>query len=131
MKQFFTSRRIFLANVLTFFVIVIAGFIKFLIYPNKKGVSVVTIDKNNLRKGVNHFPEYSIIILNFDKIEILSDICTHLGCKVNFLKDKNIFQCPCHKSEYSIYGKVIKGPAKKDLKKLKFKIINNKIKIII
>ncbi len=131
MKQFLTSRRIFLINVLTFFVVLIAGFIKFLIYPNKKGISIVTIDKKNLKKGVNHYPEYSIIILNFEKIDILSDVCTHLGCKVKFLEERKIFQCPCHKSEYSIYGKVIKGPAKKNLKRLKFKILNNKIKIII
>ena len=43
--------------------------------------------------------------------------CTHLGCKVNFHEEENLVECPCHQSRFTIDGKVIHGPAKKDLVK--------------
>jgi Rieske Fe-S protein len=46
---------------------------------------------------------------------ILSAICTHLKCKLNLSDDKSKFECPCHHSEFSLDGKVLKKPAKKDL----------------
>lgn len=126
------SRRFFLINICIFFTAVVNGIVKFLTFPVKKGKSVIAIELNNLKEGINHFPEYSVIILKKNnKIVAMSDICTHLGCKIKFIKDKNIFQCPCHRSEFSIYGKVIKGPAKKNLKRLKFRIMNRKIKVIV
>ena len=126
------SRRFFLINIFIFLAVVFAKILKFLTFPVKKGKSVIEIELNNLKEGVNHFPDYSFLILKKkNKIIAMSDICTHLGCKINFIKDKNIFQCPCHRSEFSIYGRVIKGPAKKNLKRLKFKVMNKKIKIIV
>lgn len=41
--------------------------------------------------------------------------CTHLGCRVNFLEDKQIIECPCHQSRFTRQGRLISGPAKKDL----------------
>ena len=92
------------------------------------GVKIVKIDIDKLKEPVNEFPEHSIIIVKEkDKILVLDNTCTHLGCKVKYIKEKNYYQCPCHKSIFNIYGKVIKGPAKKDLKRLSFKIVNEKI----
>ena len=45
----------------------------------------------------------------------ISRTCTHLGCRVNFLEDKQIIECPCHQSRFTPEGKLISGPAKKDL----------------
>jgi cytochrome b6-f complex iron-sulfur subunit len=45
----------------------------------------------------------------------ISRTCTHLGCRVNFLEDKQIIECPCHRSRFTAEGKLISGPAKKDL----------------
>jgi len=41
--------------------------------------------------------------------------CTHLGCRVNYSKEDNLFICPCHGSRYTLDGGVIRGPAKTDL----------------
>lgn len=46
---------------------------------------------------------------------VLSSICTHLKCKVEFDSGDSKFHCPCHGSEYDINGEVLKKPAKKDL----------------
>lgn len=41
--------------------------------------------------------------------------CTHLGCRVNYHEQDNILECPCHQSRFSPDGKVVHGPAKRDL----------------
>ena len=50
-----------------------------------------------------------------DKISVLSPICTHKHCTVEYNPDEKLIICPCHGSTYDLNGKVLKGPAKKDL----------------
>lgn len=59
-------------------------------------------------------PEFVLFETSSGPIAI-SRTCTHLGCRVNYLKDKKLFLCPCHQSKFSNTGKYISGPAKKDL----------------
>ncbi len=40
----------------------------------------------------------------------LTAVCTHLGCIVKWLPDKDEFLCPCHGGRYSPTGKVLGGP---------------------
>lgn len=42
---------------------------------------------------------------------ILSPICTHLGCHVDWIQADNQFHCPCHGSVYTIDGLNVSGPA--------------------
>ena len=48
------------------------------------------------------------------KLVALSSYCTHRICKVNPQKD-HTFLCKCHGSTFTEEGKVIEGPAKRDL----------------
>lgn len=45
----------------------------------------------------------------------VSRLCTHLGCRLNFVEQENILLCPCHQSRFSPRGKLLGGPAKRDL----------------
>ncbi len=45
----------------------------------------------------------------------VSRTCTHLGCRVNFLEDQQLIECPCHQSRFSEQGKRLRGPAERDL----------------
>ena len=40
----------------------------------------------------------------------LSATCSHLGCLVNYHKDKREFICPCHGGRYDLTGKNTAGP---------------------
>jgi cytochrome b6-f complex iron-sulfur subunit len=54
--------------------------------------------------------------------------CPHLGCMLEELEDN--FICPCHGSEFSKYGSLIKGPAEQDLTSLSVEV-NPEGKIIV
>src|SRR6266850_745797 len=47
----------------------------------------------------------------------LSAVCRHLGCIVDWNSFENTWDCPCHGSRYDAMGKVIQGPANRDLEK--------------
>lgn len=55
-----------------------------------------------------------VFIFSTDKgLHAISSVCTHLGCIVNITEWG--FQCPCHGSRYNQNGKVIGGPAPRNL----------------
>jgi Rieske Fe-S protein len=41
---------------------------------------------------------------------VLSATCSHLGCLVNYHKEKQEFVCPCHGGRYDLSGRNIAGP---------------------
>lgn len=53
-----------------------------------------------------------------DNQEAISLTCTHQGCTVKMAEDGQ-FHCPCHGAVFTADGKVVKGPAKRDLAKFK------------
>lgn len=55
--------------------------------------------------------------------------CTHKSCELNV--GGGIYSCPCHGSEFTTEGKVITGPADRDLKTYKIEIDNENIYILI
>lgn len=60
---------------------------------------------------------------------VLSRVCTHLGCLVNYSKSRQLLICPCHNGIYDLDGNVVSGPPPRPLEKLPFKIEGGNIKI--
>ncbi len=56
-----------------------------------------------------------ILFAREEQVWAVSRSCTHLGCRVNFLEDRQLIECPCHQSRFTEQGKRLSGPAKRDL----------------
>ncbi len=50
-------------------------------------------------------------------VHLLSPACTHLGCHVSWNRAEASWDCPCHGSRFAGDGRVIQGPAAKDLER--------------
>lgn len=53
------------------------------------------------------------IIREKDDVYALNLVCTHLGCTINVTP--TAFVCPCHGSSFDRQGRVLKGPANRQL----------------
>jgi glycine/D-amino acid oxidase-like deaminating enzyme/nitrite reductase/ring-hydroxylating ferredoxin subunit len=49
------------------------------------------------------------------QIHVLSPVCSHAGCRVQWNQFERTWDCPCHGGRYSALGKRIYGPPPKDL----------------
>jgi glycine/D-amino acid oxidase-like deaminating enzyme/nitrite reductase/ring-hydroxylating ferredoxin subunit len=49
------------------------------------------------------------------RLHFVSAECTHLKCIIKWNGDEKSWDCPCHGSRFTYDGKVINGPANKDL----------------
>jgi menaquinol-cytochrome c reductase iron-sulfur subunit len=63
--------------------------------------------------------EVSVFVTTTDGVEfsVLSNICTHLGCRVRWVEDESGFFCPCHNAVFGPDGGVLTGPPPRPLDK--------------
>lgn len=52
----------------------------------------------------------------------LSNICTHLGCRVRWIADQSQFFCPCHNAVFDREGNVVAGPPPRPLDRYQVKV---------
>ena len=63
-----------------------------------------------------------------DSFTALTAVCTHEGCVVSNFQS-GTYQCPCHGSQYSTSGAVLKGPATRALAQFTTRFTNNVLTI--
>lgn len=81
---------------------------------------VISFPAADVPAGTAKFFEYKgrtavIIRQKNQALVALSAVCTHLGCVVQWQKEKEEFLCPCHAGRFSVTGLVLGGPPPKPL----------------
>ena len=56
---------------------------------------------------------------------VMSNICTHLACRVRWIEERQEFFCPCHNGVYDKAGNVLAGPPPRPLDRYEVKIEND------
>lgn len=69
-------------------------------------------DLPNLKVVAEGIAPYPAVVMGF---VMFSSICPHLGCRFNWDAALNKFACPCHGSQYTMYGEHVAGPAPRGL----------------
>ena len=99
----------------------LGGLIRYLSYPfdptppSEFDIGPAVDYPINSRTILAHIP--AIVIHDQNGLRAISLACTHLGCMI---EQRNFgFECPCHSSRYDINGKLLKGPANRDLPRLR------------
>lgn len=49
------------------------------------------------------------------ELRVVSPVCTHMGCYVTWNPAETSWDCPCHGSRFGTDGRVLQGPAVRDL----------------
>ncbi|MBD2483597.1 ubiquinol-cytochrome c reductase iron-sulfur subunit [Planktothrix sp. FACHB-1365] len=64
---------------------------------------------------------------NSQDIFVVNPTCPHAGCVVKWKGNKEEFLCPCHGSQFTANGQLMKGPAHQGLKPYIAKVEGNLI----
>jgi len=64
-----------------------------------------------------------------EQYQVLSAICTHLGCSVNWDETKKQYLCPCHDAQFAPDGKVLGGPPPSPLAKLESRVTDGQLEV--
>lgn len=60
----------------------------------------------------------------------MSNICTHLGCRVRWIDERQQFFCPCHNGVFDREGNVVSGPPPRPLDRYEVKVEGEQILIL-
>jgi cytochrome b6-f complex iron-sulfur subunit len=101
---------------------------------NDSTTSKVVIPEQEVTAGGAKFFEYAgstavLVRKQSGDLVALSAVCTHLGCIVQWEKEKQGFLCPCHAGRFTPEGAVISGPPPKPLAGLPFVVANGVITV--
>jgi Rieske Fe-S protein len=76
--------------------------------------------------------EVSVYILtdNGRDFVAMSNICTHLGCRVRWITEQEEFFCPCHNGVFDKQGNVVSGPPPRPLDRYEVKVEDDQIFVL-
>lgn len=60
----------------------------------------------------------------------LSNICSHLGCRVRWIEDQEEFFCPCHNGVFAKDGTVLEGPPPRPLDQYEVRVEDEQIQVL-
>ena len=94
----------------------------------------ISFTGSELPEGEAKFFEYAgssavLVKTKSGEMVALSAVCTHLGCIVQWVKEKQQFLCPCHGGQFATDGTVLGGPPPRPLAKIPITLTEGKITV--
>jgi Rieske Fe-S protein len=82
--------------------------------------NVVVARVSVLEVGVPILAEYGddtvfVIKSGANEVRVFDAACPHVRCALRFNKEKQRFDCPCHRSSFALNGTKLSGPAPRDM----------------
>lgn len=76
--------------------------------------------------------EISVYVLSENGREFvaMSNICTHLGCRIRWIADREEFFCPCHNGVFDKDGQIVSGPVPRPLDRFDTKVEDGQLFIL-
>lgn len=56
------------------------------------------------------------------ELDVFSNVCTHLSCRVSWDQDQAEYICPCHDGHFAKDGAIISGPQPRPLDRFEFRV---------
>lgn len=102
---------------------------------SKIEIGVPTLFKVTVQRQsgwVTNEDELSVYVLTNDGREFIamSNVCTHLGCRIRWIDEQENFICPCHNGFFDKQGNVIGGPPPRPLDRYQTKVENDQLFIM-
>jgi Rieske Fe-S protein len=94
--------------------------------PVQRLVQIEQLD--GWRRTVSQKPIY-VTRDSAGQLTVLSAVCTHLGCTVPWVEKQNKFICPCHQAIFDPTGKLLGGPAPRNMDVLPMKVEDGVLKV--
>ena len=94
---------------------------------SKVELNIPTLFKKTLETQtgwINTEEEISVYVLtsNGQDYVVMSNVCTHLACRVRWIPEKDSFFCPCHNGVFAKDGAVVAGPPPRPLDRFESKV---------
>jgi Rieske Fe-S protein len=102
---------------------------------NKVELGVPTLFKATVRRKTGWIvneEQLSVYVLteNGRDFTAMSNICTHLGCRVRWIAEQAQFFCPCHNGVFDKTGAVLAGPPPRPLDTYPVRVEDGQIQIL-
>lgn len=95
--------------------------------PGEPTLMKATVER---RSGyLTNVEELSVFVTTENGVDFvaLSNVCTHLGCRVRWVDDQDGFFCPCHNAVFNPDGSVATGPPPRPLDRFETKVEDGQI----
>lgn len=103
--------------------------------PSKVEIGIPTLFRTRIEQKAGWITEeqelnFYVLTENGREFSALSNVCTHLGCRVRWVEDETQFFCPCHNAVFDKQGNVVSGPPPRPLDTFEVKVENGQLFIL-
>jgi menaquinol-cytochrome c reductase iron-sulfur subunit len=94
--------------------------------PVQRPIAVEQVD--GWRKSISEKVVY-VTNSSTGHLQVLSAVCPHLGCSVQWRNSKQEFECPCHAAAFAPDGSKLGGPAPRGMDTLETQVQNGRLMV--